>query len=386
MFYMIEKIRYSIVCGRNGKSNRNGLSLIHVEARQNQKRVYFPTQVHVEKSCFCKGFVVNHPLADKYNAYLYKFRNEIETLELDMIIQGKCCTLDILKAAFRGKATTKTRLSEFAETVISNSTRCEHTRGIYRTTMKAVENFQPGATLHDVDYDFLVRFQKSQRELGMAHNTIVCRLRNIRAIINEGVRRRLLSADNNPFMQLRIPSMTPRRGFLDYKDLRRLELKKLRGREAHVRDAFLFACYTGLRFSDLCTLRSEHFREGWIIKKMVKTGDSVQIPYKTIFRGKAAEILERYTSVERFARFGSNSDANRTLRRIAEKAKIAHHCTFHLARHTCGTLLLREGVPVTTVQMILGHRKLETTKGYAEVDDLTIEKDVKKAFCTTSRK
>ncbi len=376
----MRKITYSVVIGRNGKPDRHGHYLVHIEAYQCGRRVFFSTHIHLPRECFAGGLVVNHPLADKYNACLYKFRNEIEALELDMIAAGKRCTLAILKAAVDNKSTEATSLSSFTETVINSSGRCEHTRSIYRTTMKVVEAFQPGATLQDIDYDFLIRFQNAQISRGMAHNTIVCRLRNIRAIINEAVKRRLLNADENPFLQFRIPSMTPRRGFLDYKDLRRLELKKLRGREAHVRDAFLFACYTGLRFSDLRTLRTEHLKDGWIVKTMVKTGDVVQIPYKTIFRGKAAEILERYTSAESLARFGSNSDANRTLRRVAEKAELTHHCTFHLARHTCGTLLLREGVPVTTVQMILGHRKLETTKGYAEVDDITIRNDVRRAF------
>lgn len=377
---MIQKITYSVVIGRNGQPDSNGHYLVHIEAYQNGHRVYFSTHIHLPRECYFGGLVVNHPLAHKYNAYIYKFRNEIEALELDMIAQGKRCTLPILKAAVSNRACNATTLAAFTESVISSSNRCEHTRSIYRTTIKAVEAFQPGTTLHDIDYDFLVRFNAAQKEKGMSHNTIVCRLRNIRTIINEAVKRRLLSADDNPFLLFSIPSMTPRRGFLDYKDLRHLARLRVDDKEARVRDAFLFCCYTGLRYSDLLTLREDHIKGEWLVKKQVKTGDIVQIPFKSLFKGAALEIIKRYDSVEDLARIGHNSHANRVLRELAKKAGIARHCTFHLARHTCGSLLLREGVPLTTVQMILGHKKLETTKGYAEVDDITIKKDVRKAF------
>ncbi len=165
---MTQKITYSVVIGRNGKPDRHGQYLVHIEAYQCGRRVFFSTHIHLPRECFAGGLVVNHPLADKYNACLYKFRNEIEALELDMIAAGKRCTLAILKAAVDNKSTEATSLSCFTETVINSSGRCEHTRSIYRTTMKVVEAFQPGATLQDIDYDFLIRFQNAQISRGMA--------------------------------------------------------------------------------------------------------------------------------------------------------------------------------------------------------------------------
>ena len=334
---MIQKITYSVVIGRNGQPDSNGHYLVHIEAYQNGHRVYFSTHIHLPRECFVGGLVVNHPLAHKYNAYIYKFRNEIEALELDMIAQGKRCTLPILKAAVSNRACNATTLAAFTESVISSSNRCEHTRSIYRTTIKAVEAFQPGTTLHDIDYDFLVRFNAAQKEKGMSHNTIVCRLRNIRAIINEAVKRHLLNADDNPFLQFRIPSMTPRRGFLDYKDLRHLARLRVDDKEARVRDAFLFCCYTGLRYSDIITLRTEHIQGDWLVKKQEKTGETVKIPFKSLFKGAALEILKRYDSVEDLARIGHNSHANRVLRdldilkKINEKTKAVVQMTLTTA-------------------------------------------------------
>jgi integrase len=47
----------------------------------------------------------------------------------------------------------------------------------------------------------------------------------------------------------------------------------------------------------------------------------------------------------------------------------------HQLRHSCATLLLNAGAPVLSVQMILGHRQIDTTLGYARLYDGTLAAD-----------
>lgn len=56
---------------------------------------------------------------------------------------------------------------------------------------------------------------------------------------------------------------------------------------------------------------------------------------------------------------------------------LALPCIFHLARHTCATLLVHQGVPITTVQKLLGHTSVRTTEVYSEVLSNTIIRDLK---------
>ena len=56
---------------------------------------------------------------------------------------------------------------------------------------------------------------------------------------------------------------------------------------------------------------------------------------------------------------------------------LASPCIFHCARHTCATLLVHQGVAITTVQKILGHTSVKTTQIYSEVMSDTIIKDLK---------
>lgn len=49
----------------------------------------------------------------------------------------------------------------------------------------------------------------------------------------------------------------------------------------------------------------------------------------------------------------------------------------HTARHTCATLLVHQGVAITTVQKLLGHTSVKTTQIYSEVLSSTIVRDLK---------
>ena len=49
-------------------------------------------------------------------------------------------------------------------------------------------------------------------------------------------------------------------------------------------------------------------------------------------------------------------------------------------RHSCATLLLDAGAPVLTVKTLLGHRKVETTLGYARLYDGTVAADYYQAM------
>lgn len=88
-------------------------------------------------------------------------------------------------------------------------------------------------------------------------------------------------------------------------------------------------------------------------------------------------VLERYDIVTDFAKIGPNSEANKYLAQLAALARIRKHITYHTARHTCATLLVHQGVPITTVQKLLGHTSVRTTEVYSEVLSNTIIRDLK---------
>jgi site-specific recombinase XerD len=61
------------------------------------------------------------------------------------------------------------------------------------------------------------------------------------------------------------------------------------------------------------------------------------------------------------------------------------HASPHRLRHSCATLLLNAGAPAVSVQMILGHKQIDTTLRYARLYDGTIAADYYSAMNQVER-
>lgn len=64
----------------------------------------------------------------------------------------------------------------------------------------------------------------------------------------------------------------------------------------------------------------------------------------------------------------SNQKLNAYLKEIADVCGIKKNLTFHVARHTFGTMMLTLGVDLYTVSKLLGHTKVETTVATVDHD------------------
>lgn len=377
---MFNLISYRATFCRNGRLAPDGSGLLQIECSQQRRKAYFSTRVKVTPDQFSHGQVVNHPIAEQLNYRLRQIIYDLQSIEIDCMKRGVPPTLELLRQAWRENSRPTARLTDFGQDMLnSSSTRREMTRRSYRTLFNSIEKFRPNTLLQDVDYTFVCKYDTWLKAHGNGHNTRVCRLRILRTIILEAKKRKLIH--ESPFERFKIPAMTSKRGFLSSAQLKKVEGLQLVGKVAMVRDAFLFSCYTGLRFSDVHTLRNEHLQKGVIIKRMVKTQLDVHIPVKELFDGKALSIIERYGSIEGLTlHLGSNATVNKHLKDILKMADCGDKgFTFHTARHTFASLLLQQGVQLSTIQRLLGHSNIQTTGIYAEITDDVIAGDLRKA-------
>ena len=377
-----DKIRYRLVWNHARRLNKRGEGLVQVECQQGRRRVYFSTGVYLEPGHWERGMVVDHELANDLNVILRRTRIDIERVELDFLKRDIRVTLPMLKEAVNANTTPTAQLVDFGRTVIDQSDRREVTKQSYRTMLNDIAQWRKGVRVDEVDYQFIVKYDQLLKDRRVAHNTRVGRLRLLRAVLNEAVKRDLIA--RNPFDRYHVEGMTSRRGFLTDDDVGRLRrLDHLNRKQRQVRDCFLFCCYTGLRFGDLRRLRTVHISgDGWIRMEMQKTGEHVAIPYRELFDGRAAEMLASYGGdpYKMTRRLGDNSLVNRTLKDLLQMAGVltTFRVTFHTSRHTFASLLLQDGVPMTTVQKLLGHKRATTTEIYAEVTDDTILSDLRR--------
>jgi len=138
-----------------------------------------------------------------------------------------------------------------------------------------------------------------------------------------------------------------------------------------IRDMFVFSCFTGLAYSDMCQLSERHLSEMpdgsvWIEIPRYKTDVESNIRLLDIPVG----IIEKYRPVrksDRLFNIPTVSFVSRQLRKIEELCGIAH-LHFHMARHTFATLIcLSNGVSMKTLSKLMGHTSMRTTKNYGEI-------------------
>lgn len=375
---MLNKIRYRLAFNRAGRLNKQGEGLIEIECTQQRRRIYFSTHVYVKPENFAHGAVNGTPNAEELNYALYLMVQDVERIELEYIKRGVTVNLPMLREAVRSHISPAAKLRDFGLQVVEESERKNLTKLNYQTLLNNLERFRSGLLVTDIDYQFLVSYDKWLRDSGIAHNTRIGRLQLLRALLNEARKRDLIST--SPFERFRIQQMVSKKGYVTAEQLHKLERLPLHGNEDRIRDAFLVGCYTGLRFSDIISLRQEHIKDGWLTKKMAKTGYIVEVPVAKLFDGKMLEIIEKYGKIDNLAKnIGSNASVNKVLRSILDRIGIDPKITFHSSRHTFATLLGQKGVHLTTIQKLLGHQKLQTTQIYNEVDRMAITNDIKKA-------
>ena len=376
---LLNKISYRVVFNHNHHLKLNGEAAIEIECRQGLKRIYFPTNFFVMPNQFKHGFVINHPNKDKYNACIIKFKNELENIELEYILKGNYLSLTQLKELFTEKSVPSSTLIEFGKIFIENSDRKNSTKDGYNVFFNNIELFHPGLILSDITYNTICKYEKWLKDCGIAHNTICGRLQQFKTIMTEAYKRNIIK--EKPFDNFKMPTMVNKTGFITTEYINKLENLKLRKKEEITRDAFLFSCWTGLRYSDLSSLTQDEIKDGWIIKTMKKTGKTVKIPLNGLFDDKPLKMIEKYNGNIRnlTKKMGQCGTLNQILKKIFKMVGLENEkFTFHTARHTCASLLLMKGVQLTTIQHILGHTKISTSQIYAEVTKETIENDIKK--------
>ena len=379
----MDKIKYRLVYNRKKQLNKQGTALVQVEALLNQRKVYFRTNLYLKPEHWNSrnAQVDNHPQAHDLNSMLFEFVLHLQAIELSLWKRGIPVTLSLLKDAIKKDKPVNVTFPVFAKIYVQESDRKRSTKENLMTTITVLQEFRPGIDFKDITYTFLRDFEVHLKEKGNSVNTVAKHMRQLRTLVNEAINQGYIPSDAYPFRKYKIKQEKGRKEFLTPDELKRLENLDVDKKLRHVLDAFLFCCYTGLRYSDFCQLTPENIirvnGKRWLYFKSVKTDVEIRLPLHLLFEGKALAVLERYDIVTDFAKIGPNSEANKHLAQLSALARIRKHITYHTARHTCATLLVHQGVPITTVQKLLGHTSVRTTEVYSEVLSNTIIRDLK---------
>ncbi len=152
------------------------------------------------------------------------------------------------------------------------------------------------------------------------------------------------------------------------------ELKKMIDTPAYredVKNAYLFACYCGLRYSDIRKLKWGEVRcDGGQWRAEIVQEKTSEPLYLPLSDHAVKYMPERGKKTDEDLVFGTLPVLNtfqNVLRRWSKDAGIEKHLTFHTSRHTFATLMLTLDVDLYTTSKLLGHTKVSTTQIYAKI-------------------
>jgi integrase len=215
--------------------------------------------------------------------------------------------------------------------------------------------------------DYLMNLEK-QGGGKLASSSVSSYFSKFRATLNIAVKKRYLSF--NPANEVETPRVkTPKREHLTVEELKAVSKKECR--YPVLKNAFMFACLTGLRWSDVQKLtwsEIEQTKDGWRVVFHQKKTDGLQ--YVEIPDNAKQYVGEQKDpEVRVFKGLKYSSYMNVALQRWMMDAEVTKNITFHCARHTYAILQLQHGADIYTVSKLLGHKNLKTTQIYADIVD-----------------
>ena len=383
----MNKIIYSLVYNRKKCLNKRGMALVQVEAYLGRKKKYFSTKVYLKPEQWDnkKLIVKNHPNADALNRLIYEFVATIEKKELELWQQGKRISLELLKNALTTQENNSSFISFFRQEVMNSSLK-DSTKRNHLSTLILLQEFKKDIVFSDLTFEFISSFEYFLQLKGYHINTIAKHMKHLKRHVNIAINKEYIEIQKYAFRKYKIKTIENKHTHLVPEELERLENLILSDRYVKLQkslDAFLFCCYAGMRYSDFINLSSENIvdinQETWLIYKSVKTGTEVRLPLYLLFSGKGITILNKYKdNLEDFFHLRDNSNINKDLIIITRLAGLSKRISFHTARHTNATLLIYNGINITTVQKLLGHKSVKTTQIYTNVMDMTIIHDLEK--------
>lgn len=259
----------------------------------------------------------------------------------------------------------------------------------YNTTLTKLKDFRTSIgknfSFEDIDLEFYNSFVSYLTEADYSQNTIGKHIKILKTFLNEATDRGINKTIEYKKRKFKRPVEEPDKIYLNIDELERLYNLDLRNDKQleSIRDLFIIACFTGLRFSDFSELKKENLIDGNKIKiRTNKTDELVIIPLHKYVR----DIISRYNN--EIPKALSNPKMNLNLKHLGTLAKISDMvetsitkggklvkntvkkssliCT-HTARRSFATNLYLAGIPSITIMKITGHQTEKSFLRYIRI-------------------
>lgn len=263
---------------------------------------------------------------------------------------------------------------------------------VYKTSTKHLNEFARGKRIrfNDLTLEFFLGFIQYLYSKNYSNNHIHKIVSTVKTILNDATERGFNTNMAFKHRKISVPKTESDNVYLNEHDLLKLYDVDLSSNDRldKVRDLFLIAAYTGLRFSDFTVLKPHNIREieGQQVfdTSVGKTRDRVIIPIHPIVRS----ILDKYHNI--LPKPISNQKMNDYLKDLCELSGLTEKIikreyrggkmyemsypmyklvSSHTGRRSFATNAYKAGLPMLNIMRITGHKKPETFLKYIKFDN-----------------
>ncbi|MCB5284657.1 MAG: site-specific integrase [Candidatus Cloacimonetes bacterium] len=230
-------------------------------------------------------------------------------------------------------------------------------------------------TFGQIDYSFCRSFVDFMLTK-VSPNTAHVYYGTFKAALNQAVLEGIIQS--NPGNAIKIKRQQLETNYLTLRELK--ILRESLCNHPVIKTAFIFSCFTGLRYSDIVTLEWKDIEDGALIKRQEKTKTFVRVKLAET----ALEILEEQKILaeeyphDKIFELPVNHYTNEMLRLWINMCGINKKITFHCARHTFATMCLTHGIDIYTVSKLIGHHDVANTQRYAKLTDQKRDQEIDK--------
>lgn len=360
----------------NNYRRKDGQAIVLMQVIINRKKKALKTGISIQPYLFNKntgeikaGGNVDKKRANDLNLIL---RNELAKAS-EIFVRARLSNITLNTKSFKllfeaEQDYSQTDFISFMNDEINrlNGSREQSSIKSYLKTYNKLITFKPAIFFDVLKIDLIEDFERFLIKSKLAPNTRSLHHKNFKAFINIAIKRDIKI--KNPYDDFKIKRIKGSRNFLTPEEVKRLiELYQsgdLNPELQNVLEYFLFACFTGLRISDIQVLKSEDIISNILVFTPVKTKNIrkvVKIPLPEfaikLIHGRVGKLFNTI----------SDQKTNANLKQIAEFAQIKKTVSFHVARHTFATSFLRNGGKLEVLKELLGHTKIETTMEYTHI-------------------
>jgi len=316
------------------------------------------------------------------NLLIHKHKLKAEKIIFDFQILNQYLSVEEFKKAFIIKPIENNQcFYQFAdnEILLKKNVIKESTRTQYKHEITKVKKFKSKLTIDEVNtYLFFQQYENYMRTvLNNRTNTVGKTLKKFKALLQLALKKEFIEKIN--VLNYKLKYENGNRKFLTISELELLEKLLNKGISKRIYDSlicFLFACYTGLRYSDLLQLKYSEIDNEIIKIQQIKTNEYLEIPLSK----KALNLLDplKFKTNEKVFNVISNQKINDNVKAAIARVGIDKEISFHCSRHTFATISLNLGIPLNVVSKLLGHTDMKTTLIYAKLLKNTKVEEMKK--------